>query len=76
MEPEKALSLILECAAEKYRVCQMGRLDHRTWIIQEKLKEHSEDKEMDRQLFSQIIEKVILEPKGSVKLQLINEKII
>ena len=31
---------------------------------------------MDRQLFSQIIEKVILEPKGSVKLQLINEKII
>lgn len=76
VEPEKTLSLILECAAEKYQVCQMGRLDHRTWIIQEKLKEHSEDKEMDRQLFSQIIEKVILEPKGSVKLQLINEKII
>ena len=30
VEPGKALSLILECAAEKYRVCQMGRLDHRT----------------------------------------------
>jgi len=76
VEPGKALSLILECAAEKYRVCQMGRLDHRTGNIQDQLKGHSEDREMDRQLFSQIIEKVILEPKGSVKLQLINEKII
>ena len=76
VEPEKTLSLILECVAEKYRVCQMGRLDHRTGNIQEKLKGHSEDREMDRQLFNQIIEKVILEPKGSVKLQLINEKII
>ena len=76
VEPGKALSLILECAAEKYRVCQMGRLDHRTGNIQDQLKWHSEDREMDRQLFSQIIEKVILEPKGSVKLQLINEKII
>ena len=76
VEPEKTLSLILECAAEKYQVCQMGRLDHRTGNIQEKLKGHSEDREMDRQLFNQIIEKVILEPKGSVKLQLINEKII
>ena len=76
VEPEKTLSLILECAAEKYQVCQMGRLDHRTRNIQDQLKGHSEDREMDRQLFNQIIEKVILEPKGSVKLQLINEKII
>ena len=76
VEPEKTLSLILECAAEKYQVCQMGRLDHRTGNIQNQLKGHSEDREMDRQLFNQIIEKVILEPKGSVKLQLINEKII
>lgn len=73
---EKTLSLILECAAEKYRVCQMGRLDYRTGNIQEQLKGHSEDREMDRQLFNQIIEKVILEPKSSVKIQLINEKII
>ena len=33
VEPGKALSLILECAAEKYRVCQMGRLDHRTGTV-------------------------------------------
>ena len=38
VEPGKALSLILECAAEKYRVCQMGRLDHRTGNIQDQLK--------------------------------------
>ena len=76
VEPEKTLSLILECASEKYQVSQMGRLDHRTGNIQNQLKGHSEDREMDRQLFNQIIEKVILEPKGSVKLQLINEKII
>ena len=76
VEPEKTLSLILACVAEKYQVCQMGRLDHRTENIQDQLKGHSEDREMDRQLFNQIIEKVILEPKGSVKLQLINEKII
>ena len=76
VEPEKTLSLILECAAEKYQVCQIGRLDHRTRNIQDQLKGHSENREMDRQLFNQIIEKVILEPKGSVKLQLINEKII
>ena len=76
VDPERALTLILECAAEKYHSCQVQALDYQTLKIQKLLEAHIHDESLDQQLFEQIVEKVILHPGGSVQLQLVNHKII
>lgn len=76
VDPERALALILECAAEKYHSCQIQGPDYQTLKIQKLLEAHIHDESLDQQLFEQIVEKVILHPDGSVQLQLVNHKII
>ena len=76
VDPERALALILECAAEKYYSCQVQGLDYQTLKIQKLLEAHIHDNSLDQQLFEQIVKKVILHPGGSVQLQLVNYKII
>lgn len=76
VDPNKLLPLILECAAEKYKTCRIRESDHLTIKIKALFQEHSGDERLDRELFEQTIEKVILQVDGSVKLRLLNEKII
>lgn len=76
IDPEKALALILECAAEKYYSCQVQGRDYQTLKIQKLLEAHIHDESLNQELFEQIVEKVILHPGGSVQLELINHKII
>ena len=38
--------------------------------------EHSNDEELNRELFEQTIKQVILQPDGSIKFQLLNGKIV
>lgn len=68
--------LIFECAAEKYRTCQIAEHSHETLRILELLKNHAEDEKLDRNLFEQCVERVILQDSSSVQLQLINKKTI
>ena len=76
VDQEAILPLILECAAEKYKACHIQEANHVTLKIQKLLEGHEIDKELDRELFGQIIDKVILQPDCSVKLRLINQKMI
>ena len=76
VEPDKMLQLILDCAAEKYKISRIIEADHVTIKIKTLLQEHSDDKELDRQLFEQTVKEVILLENGSVQLRLQNEKII
>lgn len=75
VDPEGVLSLILECAAERYNSCQISGSDPETMKIRELLKHPVCDK-FDPELFGQIVEQVIPQPDGSVKFQLVNQKII
>ena len=75
IDPERVLSLILECAAEKYNGCQILGSDPETVKIRELL-EHSDQDKFDTELFSQIVEQIIPQPDGSVKFRLRNQKII
>lgn len=69
-------SLILECAAEKYRTCQITGHSHETLRILELLNSHADDKILDRELFEQCVERVIFRDSSSVQLQFFNKKII
>lgn len=76
VDTNKVLSLILECAAEKYKTCSIKESDHLTIKIKALFQEHSNDEKLDRELFEQTIKQVILQPDGSIRFQLLNGKIV
>lgn len=76
VEPDRLLPLILECAAEKYKTCRIRESDHVTLRILTLFREHAEDKELDRELFEQTVKQVILQSDGSVRLRLVNDKVV
>lgn len=76
VEPDRLLPLILECAAEKYKTCRIRESDHVTLRLLTLLQEHTEDKELDRELFEQTVKQVILQSDGSVRLRLVNDKVV
>ena len=75
VDPERVLSLILECTAERYNGCRISGSEPETMKIRELL-EHSDQDKFDPELFSQIVEQVVPQPDGSVKFRLFNQKII
>lgn len=76
VDPQRLLPLILECAAEKYKTCRIQESDHITMKISALFQEHSHDEKLDRNLFEQTIEQVILKPDGTVQLRLLNGKVL
>lgn len=76
VDTNKALSLILECAAEKYKTCSIKESDHLTIKLKTLFQEHRNDEKLDRELFEQTMKQVILQPGGSVQFRLMNDKII
>lgn len=76
VEPDRLLPLILECAVEKYRTCRIRESDHVTLRLLTLFQEHTEDKELDRELFEQTVQQVILQTDGSIRLRLVNDKVI
>lgn len=76
VDTNKVLSLILECAAEKYKTCSIKESDHLTIKIKALFQEHSNDEELNRELFEQTVKQVILQPDDSIKFQLLNGKIV
>lgn len=76
VDTDRLLPLILECAAEKYKTCSIKEFDHLTIKIKALFQEHSNDEELNRELFEQTVKQVILQPDGSIKFQLLNGKIV
>lgn len=76
VEPDRLLPLILECAAEKYKTCRILGSDHVTLRLLALFQEHTEDKALDRELFEQTVKQVILQTDGSLRLRLVNDKVI
>ena len=76
VDTDRLLSLILECAAEKYKTCSIKESDHLTIKIKALFQEHSNDEELNRELFEQTVKQVILQPDDSIKFQLLNGKIV
>lgn len=76
VEPDRLLPLILECAAEKYKTCRIRESDHVTLRLLALFQEHTEDKDLDRELFEQTVKQVILQSDGSVRLRLVNDMVI
>lgn len=76
VESDRLLPLILKCAAEKYKTCRIRESDHVTLRLLALFQEHTEDKELDRELFEQTVKQVILQSDGSVRLRLVNDKVI
>ena len=76
VDADRLLPLILECAAEKYKTCSIKESDHLTIKIKALFQEHSNDEELNRELFEQTVKQVILQPDGSIKFQLLNGKIV
>ena len=76
VDTDRLLPLILECAAEKYKTCSIKKSDHLTIKIKALFQEHSNDEELNRELFEQTVKQVILQPDGSIKFQLLNGKIV
>lgn len=76
VDTDRLLPLILECAAEKYKTCSIKESDHLTIKIKVLFQEHSNDEELNRELFEQTVKQVILQPDGSIKFQLLNGKIV
>lgn len=74
VDTDRLLPLILECAAEKYKTCSIKESDHLTIKIKALFQEHSNDEELNRELFEQTVKQVILQPDGSIKFQLLNGK--
>ncbi|MGI6736599.1 MAG: recombinase family protein [Anaerovoracaceae bacterium] len=70
------LSLILKCAAEKYKTCCIKESDHLTIKMKTLFQDHGNDLELDRELFDQTVKQVILQPDGSVQFLLLNGKIV
>ena len=75
VDPDRVLSLILECAAERYNCCQISGSEPETMKIRELLENLDGDK-FNPRMFSQIVEQVIPQSDGSVKFRLVNQKII
>ena len=75
VDPERVLSLIFECAAERYNCYQISGSEPETMKIRELLENLDGDK-FNPRLFSQIVEQVIPQLDGSVKFRLVNQKII
>ena len=71
IDPERVLSLIFECAAERYNYYQISGSEPETMKIRELLENLDGDK-FNPRLFSQIVEQVIPQPDGSVKFRLVN----
>ena len=76
VDAERVVSLILDCASEKYRQCRVEQCDHVTMKIEEILKRHCESGLPIPELFEQTTEKVLLQPDGCIQLRLQNGKII
>ena len=76
VNPNEVLSLILECAAEKYKVCGIKESDHLTIKIKALFQEHKNDEHLDQEVFKQTVKQVILRPDGTIQLRLLNEKIV
>lgn len=76
VDPQRVLPLILECAAEKYKTCRIKESDHITMKMAVLFQEHQNDEKMDRDLFEQTVEQVILQPDGTVQLRLLNGKVL
>ena len=76
VDTDRLLPLILECAAEKYKTCSIKESDHLTIKIKALFQEHSNDEELNRELFEQTVKQVILQPDDSIKFQLLNGKIV
>lgn len=76
IDANHVLSLILECAAEKYKTCGSKSSNHLTIKIKALFQEHSNDEGLDGELFQQTVKQVILQLDGSVQFQLLNGKIL
>lgn len=76
VDTNHVLSLILECAADKYRTCSIKESDHLTIKIKALFQEHSNDKGLDWELFEQTVKQVILLPDGTIQFQLLNGKTV
>lgn len=76
VDPQRLLPLILECAAEKYKTCRIKESDHITMKMAALFQEHRDDKKLDRDLFEQTVEQVVLQPDGTVQLRLLNGKVL
>lgn len=76
VDTDKLLSLILECATEKYKTCSIKESDHLTIKIKTLFQEHGNDEGLDRELFEQTVKQVILQLDGSVQFQLLNGKTV
>lgn len=76
VDTDRLLPLILECAAEKYKTCCIKESDHLTIKIKALFQEHSNDEELNRELFERTVKQVIPQPDGSIKFQLLNGKIV
>ena len=58
------------------KTCSIKESDHLTIKIKALFQEHSNDEELNRELFEQTVKQVILQPDGSIKFQLLNGKIV
>lgn len=76
IDPDRVLALILQCAVEKYTACQAQKSGYRTLRIQALLEKRPFRETLDRELFEQVVEKVLLAPNREVRLRLINGKIM
>lgn len=76
VEPDRLLPLILECAAEKYKACRIHESDHVTLRLLTLFQKHTEDRALDRELFEQAVKQVILQTDGSLRLRLLNDKVV
>lgn len=76
VDADRLLPLILECAAEKYKTCGIKESDHLTIKIKTLFQEHSNDEELDRELFEQSVKQVILQPNRTAQFRLLNGKTV
>ncbi len=76
VDAERVVALILDCASEKYQQCHVEQCDHITIKMKEIFQRYCESGIPISELFEQTTEKVLLQPDGSIQLQLQNGKII
>lgn len=76
VDAERVAALILDCASEKYRQCRAEQCDHVTMKIKAMFQRHGESGMPIPELLEQTTQKVLLQPDGSIQLQLQNGKII
>ena len=76
VDAERVVSLILDCASEKYQQCRVEQCDHVTMKIKEIFQRYCESGLPIPELFEQTTENVLLHPDGCIQLRLQNGKII